>query len=155
KGLVSQADHNLIGIGDGSTGLIDGQNGNQVGTAAHPLDPKLGPLQYNRGPTPTMALLPGSPAFDAGDNAAAPGPTDQRGLPRIVNGIIDIGAYEVQVSSPGKPIFAIAGAPGRVQVRRAADGVLVADFAPYGPSYTGPITVAVGDVNGDGIDDLV
>jgi hypothetical protein len=51
--------------------------------------------------------------------------------------------------------FAVGGAPGRVQVRRDSDGALVADFAPYGPGYTGPVTVAVGDVNGDGVPDLV
>src|SRR5262249_55070772 len=40
-------------------------------------DPLLGPLQDNGGPTFTMALLAGSPALDAGDNAAAAA-TDQR-----------------------------------------------------------------------------
>jgi hypothetical protein len=153
-GAVSQADHNLVGIGQGSTGLVNGQNGNQVGTAANPIDPKLGPLQDNSGPTPTQALLSGSPALDAGDNAASPGPTDQRGLPRIFNGTIDIGAYEAQASL-GKPLFALGGAPGRVQVHRVTDDAIVADFAPYGAAYTGPVNVAVGDVNGDGIDDLI
>jgi hypothetical protein len=42
-----------------------------------------------------MALLPGSPAIDAGDNTGAPD-TDQRGFARIVGGTIDIGAFEVQ-----------------------------------------------------------
>jgi hypothetical protein len=56
-------------------------------------DPKLGPLQNNDGPTWTMALLPGSPALDAGDDAAAP-PTDQRGVPRPFGAASDIGAYE-------------------------------------------------------------
>ncbi len=51
--------------------------------------------------------------------------------------------------------FAVAGAPGLVQVRRDSDGSLVTEFAPYGANYTGPVTVAVGDVNGDGIPDLV
>ncbi len=43
-----------------------------------------------------MALLPGSPAIDAGNNALIPTgvTTDQRGLPRIVNGVVDIGAFE-------------------------------------------------------------
>jgi hypothetical protein len=54
--------------------------------------------QANGGPTQTMALLPGSPAIDAGDNNYSPEPYDQRGdgFSRIVNGTIDIGAFEVQ-----------------------------------------------------------
>jgi uncharacterized protein (TIGR03118 family) len=52
-------------------------------------------------------------------------------------------------------IFAVGGAPGRVQLRNTSDGSLVADFAPYGASYTGPVSVAVGDVNGDGVPDVV
>ncbi len=152
---VKQADHNLIGIGDGDPSVVDGQNGNQVGSAAHPIDPKLGPLQDNGGPTLTMTLLPGSPAIDAGNNAASPGSTDQRGQPRIANRVIDVGAYEFQGVTLGPAIFAVAGAPGRVQIRRASNGFLVADFAPYGASYTGGVSVAVGDVDGDGFPDLV
>ena len=41
----------------------------------------------------TMALLPGSPAIDGGDDASAPS-TDQRGFPRPVGAATDIGAYE-------------------------------------------------------------
>jgi hypothetical protein len=51
-----------------------------------------------------MALLPGSPAIDAGDpNVVDPPEWDQRGpgFPRIVNGRIDIGSFEVQ--STGAP----------------------------------------------------
>ncbi len=55
----------------------------------------------------------------------------------------------------GGPVFVLGGAPGRVQVRRVSDGSLVADFAPYGPQYGGPVTVAVGDVNHDGFPDVV
>jgi hypothetical protein len=66
-------------------------------------NPQLGALQNNGGATQTLALLPGSPAIDAGDPAAtgtAAPATDQRGLPRVVNGVIDIGALEVQAGSP-------------------------------------------------------
>ncbi len=55
----------------------------------------------------------------------------------------------------GDSLFVIGGRPGRVQVRRVRDGSLVADFAPYGPGYTGGVSVAVGDVNGDGYQDIV
>jgi hypothetical protein len=58
-------------------------------------------VQDNGGPTRTHALLPGSPAIDAGDpNPVDPPEWDQRGpgFPRIVNGIIDIGVFDVQAS---------------------------------------------------------
>jgi hypothetical protein len=95
-------DNNLIGDGTGMTGLQSGVHGNQVGTADHPIDPGLGPLADNGGPTLTHALLPGSPAIDAGNNAYATD-FDQRGpgFPRIVNGIIDIGAFEFQGAGAG------------------------------------------------------
>ena len=63
------------------------------------VDPHLDPLADNGGPTPTHALLPNSPAIDAGDNTDAPA-TDQRGIARITDGdgdgeaTIDIGAFE-------------------------------------------------------------
>jgi hypothetical protein len=56
-------------------------------------DPKLGPLANNGGPTLTLALLPGSPAIDAGDTALAPA-TDQRGFPRPASLAADLGAFE-------------------------------------------------------------
>jgi hypothetical protein len=63
------------------------------------IEPMLGPLQNNGGPTLTHALLPASPAIDAGDPSFTPPPSsDQRGpgFDRIVNGRIDIGSFEVQ-----------------------------------------------------------
>jgi hypothetical protein len=56
-------------------------------------DPGLGPLADNGGPTLTMALLPGSPAIDAGNTSLAPA-TDQRGFPRPAGLAADIGAFE-------------------------------------------------------------
>ncbi len=55
--------------------------------------PMLGPLADNGGPTLTMALLPGSPAIDAGNTSLAPA-TDQRGFPRPAGLAADIGAFE-------------------------------------------------------------
>jgi len=61
------------------------------------LDPLLGPLANNGGPTPTHALLPDSPALDGGDPAIpSPPATDQRGFARIVGPVVDIGAVEQQ-----------------------------------------------------------
>jgi predicted outer membrane repeat protein len=62
-------------------------------------DPLLGPLTDNGGPTPTHALLSGSPALDAipAPYNGAPD-TDQRGFPRPypAGGLVDIGAVEMQ-----------------------------------------------------------
>jgi hypothetical protein len=61
------------------------------------VDPHLGALGMNGGPTPTLLPDPKSPAIDAGDPAFRPPPEfDQRGLLRVVGGVIDIGAVERQ-----------------------------------------------------------
>jgi hypothetical protein len=102
-GLFTSLGHNLIGKGDGSSGFINGVNGDRVGTDASPLDPKLGPLQNNGGPTQTLALLVGSPAIDAGDDSVLGAPltltTDQRGpgFPRKTGTHVDIGAVAFRV----------------------------------------------------------
>ncbi|MEO0854521.1 MAG: choice-of-anchor Q domain-containing protein, partial [Cyanobacteria bacterium J06648_11] len=82
--------HSLIESASGN-GLLSGINNNIVG-----FDPQLDPngLQDNGGPTQTIALLPTSPAIDAGSNLAGLN-TDQRGLDRTVGSGIDIGAFEV------------------------------------------------------------
>ncbi len=58
-------------------------------------NPQLAGLASNGGPTQTMALLPGSPAINAGTAALAPS-TDQRGTGFARFGNTDIGAFEVQ-----------------------------------------------------------
>ncbi len=90
-GQFVSAGHNLIGNSN--------QGGGFASTDLLDVDPMLSSLADNGGPTLTMALLVGSPAIDAGDNTGAPA-FDQRGpgFPRIVNGSIDIGSFEVQAS---------------------------------------------------------
>jgi hypothetical protein len=95
--------YNLIGMADGSTGFTNGLKADQVGSIASPIDPLIGPLQMNGGPTPTHALLPGSPAIDQGKSFGVH--TDQRGYRRPYNYTAipnapggdgsDIGAFEL------------------------------------------------------------
>ena len=99
-------------------------NADFLGSTDTPLAPKLGPLQDNGGPTFTMALLAGSPALNAGDDALLASPfnlsTDQRGLPRPFGPHVDIGAFELEMASltatlilpSGLFRFTLVGQPG-------------------------------------------
>ena len=81
--------YNLIGGGNDSGAFT--ASGDQAGVTA----PMLGVLADNGGPTQTHLLLPGSPAITAGDTAFAGAATDQRDRPRVIGGVLDIGAVEV------------------------------------------------------------
>jgi hypothetical protein len=90
-GTVTSLGYNLSS--DDGGGVLTGP-GDQINT-----NPLLAPLQDNGGSTFTHALLPGSPAIDAGDPSFTPPPfNDQRGpgFARVVNGRIDKGSFEVQ-----------------------------------------------------------
>ena len=116
---LTSLDHNLVGNSSGcSFTAITGDKSN--------LDPKLGPLADNGDPTKTHALLPGSPAIDAG-SPAAPGSggnacqsTDQRGVKRPVDGDhdgvarCDSGAFELvpPVRVPATIVVTKTGATG-------------------------------------------
>lgn len=102
-GELTSQDFNLIGNNSNAT-ITPAQPADQIGTAGSPIDPLLGPLQDNGGPTFTRALLAGSPAIDKG--IANGLTTDQRGAgfprtldyPTITNAVggdgTDIGAFE-------------------------------------------------------------
>jgi hypothetical protein len=104
-GALNSQGYNLIGVAPGPTPAP----GDQFGTAAAPIDPMLGPLQANGGPTFTHAPQFGSPAIDKGGSATGV-TTDQRGMPRPFDDPLvpnatggdgsDIGAFEVEVNSP-------------------------------------------------------
>jgi hypothetical protein len=81
----------LVGNGTNST-LVNGVNGNLVGTGASPINALLAPLGNYGGSTKTMPPLPGSPAINAA--GATTFATDQRGYPRPVGLAADIGAVE-------------------------------------------------------------
>ncbi|MEW5985921.1 MAG: choice-of-anchor Q domain-containing protein, partial [Chloroflexota bacterium] len=81
--------------------------GDQIGTSSSPIDPLLGPLQDNGGPTFTHTLLSGSPAIDMGHPAGCTDQrqnvltVDQRGETRPADGdgngtaTCDVGAFEL------------------------------------------------------------
>ncbi len=129
-GAISSQGHNLDS--DGSCGFAG--PGDLSG-----VDPKLGPLGNNGGPTQTQALLPGSPAIDAGDNVGCP-PTDQRGVTRPQDGrgtgtpVCDIGAYEVPFVPPPNPLT-ISPPSGRYVGTQGFD--LVLEVSPLSQSIIG------------------
>jgi len=112
-GSFSSQGHNLLGETNGSTGFTNGVNSDLAGTAAAPLDPKLGLLAGNGGLTLTLALLHGSPALDAGDDSLLGPPysliTDQRGFPRKAGAHVDIGAFEFQPIATPPTLTSLAG----------------------------------------------
>ena len=98
SGTVMSRGFNLIQNTAGSTGW--------AATDLLGMDPMLAPLGSNGGTTFTHALLPGSPAINAGSNSLAVDPLtnepltiDQCGRERVIGGTVDIGAYEANYSS--------------------------------------------------------
>jgi hypothetical protein len=99
-GTYNSQGYNLIGKTNLSSGWVASD---LTGSSAAPLNPLLGPLQDNGGPTFTMALLPGSAAIDAGKRGTLS--ADQRGAPKPNDNLAlgnapgsdgsDIGAFEV------------------------------------------------------------
>jgi hypothetical protein len=83
----------------------------------------LAPLGDYGGPTQTMALLPGSPAIDAGISGAGIPSIDQRGESRV--GAVDIGAFESQ----GFTFSPIAGSTPQT--------------SPIGAPFANPLAVTV------------
>jgi hypothetical protein len=87
--LISEARH---------SGLVNGVNGNQVGNQTALKNPQLTTLWYFGGPTKTHALLPTSPAIDAGNEDKSL-ELDQRGFarydhPGVSGAVADIGTFE-------------------------------------------------------------
>jgi hypothetical protein len=131
SGTLASLGHNLVGNSRGGSGFDD--------TDLLDVDPLLGPLQDNGGPTFTMALLNGSPAIDAGDNTGA-SDWDQRGpgYPRIVNAIIDIGAFEVQqdgggpaTALPAKAVHPELAALVGIRPSQQAVGPMASEATPH------------------------
>jgi hypothetical protein len=124
NGTMNSFDYNLV---QSFAGLnILGATGNVlIG-----VDPMLGSLQANGGPTFTMTPLPGSPVIDKGHSFGAT--TDQRGLPRAR----DLLAVANATNGDGSDIGAVESYPSpllNIQRANASEVVLswTADAADY------------------------
>jgi hypothetical protein len=129
---LSFSGYNLIGNTNGGSGFDP--------TDLLNVDPRLGPLEDSGGPTQTMALLPGSPALNAGDPNQL-GVADQRGVVR--SGGVNIGAYQASATA-----FVLA-APDTVRAGAPFD-VTVTAVDPYGQvalGYTGTVTFSTSDTD--------
>ncbi len=154
-------------IGTPGNGLNGTNTNNLIG-----VDPLLGTLADNGGFTAgapgksqvvqTIALLPGSPAINAGLTALASGlTTDGRGtgFPRVI-GIVDLGAFEIASQAvPDNTVFVAGpgaqnGNGGGTVVAYNPDGTVKATINAF-PGFTGGVRVVTADVNNDGVDDYV
>jgi predicted outer membrane repeat protein len=97
-GTVTSGGHNLVGNPSGCDGFAGA--GDLTG-----VNPKLGQLADNGGPTRTHSVPKDSPAVNAGGTDCAA--TDQRGLPRSA---CDIGSYELVLC--GKAEVKVIGTEG-------------------------------------------
>jgi Ca2+-binding RTX toxin-like protein len=116
---------------DASFSLIEDPSGAEItgGPNIFGADPKLGPLADNGGPTPTQALLVGSPAIDQGqasgfDQRGAPRPFDLAGIALAGDNDADIGAYERVLC--GKALVNEIGTAGKDKISGTSgpDGIL-------------------------------
>ncbi|MHB1560624.1 MAG: beta strand repeat-containing protein, partial [Isosphaeraceae bacterium] len=129
-------------------------------------DPVLGPLQDNGGPTLTRMPMYGSRAIGAGDlqvEISAGLTTDQRGMPRVVGGAVDLGAVERSTPLPTPPAVLVVSTladtrndnfgPGQLSLSEAID---IANARPgpniitFAPGLTGTIELTSGSLNVQG-----
>ena len=138
-GSVISLGYNLVGATDEGGGWIETD---VTGTSAGPLDPMLGPLQDNGGPTATHALLLGSPAIGVGDPSLAGSP-DQRGSVRGLSTHVDIGAFATETVF-GFRVFA----PASVASGRPFDVTVIAldQWGNTAGTYTGTVHFSCTDL---------
>lgn len=139
---ASTSSNNLIGVDDVSTGLDPAVN--LLGSLASPINPLLGPLADNGGPTKTHLLLLGSPAIKGGLNGLlGANASDQRGFSRAVSGPIDIGAVETHYA-----ISATGGTPQSAAIGNVFAIPLQATVTESGIPQSGILVTFAAPANG-------
>jgi parallel beta-helix repeat protein len=136
-------------LADDATCFADGANGSRVVAVGQT---GVAPLGSYGGPTQTQALLPGSPAIDAGNPAvcaAAPvSGIDQRGIDRTQGTACDIGAFE----SRGFDLAYTSGNNQSAPITTAFAGPLVATVSSaHGEPVAGGTVTFTGPGGGAGI----
>jgi hypothetical protein len=121
-------------ITGGSNLVVSSAGPVPAGVVTVTADPLLAPLRNHGGATPTYALLPGSPALDAGTAATDPTtgqtlPEDQRGVARPQGAAPDIGAFE----SRGFTFSAVSGGGQSAPVATAFAQALTVRLAAGDP----------------------
>src|SRR5262249_29821477 len=133
-----------------------------TGTTTHNItgvNPLLGPLADNGGPTKTMALLVNSPALNKIPAASAP-TVDQRGTARPFGGTSDIGAFEAnrnyflvtntndsgtgslrQAILDANATTNLAGGPDVIQFNISGSGVQTISPSSQLPTITDPVLI--------------
>jgi len=125
--LNAASSYNLVGVdANGNLVITNGAQHNQVGTVASPINPLLGTLENNGGPTQTCALLAGSLALGAGTFNLTPAPPslDQRGIART-GANPDLGAFQSQILFTAQlpDVTMKAGTQQTVTFRFSANGL--------------------------------
>jgi RHS repeat-associated protein len=133
-GKVTAAKSNLVGNGAGMTGLTNGSNLNQVGTATKPLDPRLSALGFHGGPTQTLGVLAGSPAINAAGPLTTLGAAAAADDTSITVGIAAAiastdGSCVIQVESEEMLVTAVDTSTNTLTVQRGYDGSSAASHA--------------------------
>ena len=132
---------------------LDGTVTTALGVNLTSGDPRLSPLGNHGGPTPTRLPLAGSPAIDAGTaNLLA---TDQRGLPRVLGGAVDIGAVESGNAIPTVVVDTLADeddgiASGGISLRDALGGAAAGSVISFAAKLNGgTIRLGAGELVAD------
>jgi hypothetical protein len=144
---------NFVGTATGVTGLSSTDR--TFASTGTDLAQLIGPIDFNGGNTWTFALVPGSPAINAGSNLAVAGiQADQRGFgARINGGTVDIGAYEFGAA-------AAVAEPGSLVVTMATDSVFgdgrtsLREAVTFANTLSGPRTIVFSKSTANGAVDF-
>jgi hypothetical protein len=119
------------------------------------VDPQLGALTDNGGPTLTHLPEDDSPVLNTGSNPLNLN-IDQRGVGfvRTAAGQTDIGAVELAADIDQHIVIGQGSNGNTVQVVNATTGAVIFTIDPF-PGFLGGVHVALGDLTGDNVDDII